>query len=58
MEEFHQARTNKRRERDLHVHIKGMHTHIRETEPKEEEDPKQREEALKKWEREFSIREE
>jgi hypothetical protein len=39
----------KRLERDLRVHIKKMHTHMRETELKEEEDKfKQREEALKK----------
>jgi hypothetical protein len=34
MEEFHKARVNKHRERDLHVRIKEMHTHIREIELK------------------------
>jgi hypothetical protein len=34
MEEFHEARVNKHRERDLHVRIKEMHTHIREIELK------------------------
>jgi hypothetical protein len=57
MEEFHQARANKRRERGLHVHIKEMHTHMKETELNEEE-LKQCEKALKKQEEELSIREE
>jgi hypothetical protein len=55
MEEFRQARTNKHRERSLHVHIKEMHTHMRETELKEEEEIKQHEEALKKREEELRI---
>jgi hypothetical protein len=38
MERFHQARANKSRERDLHVPIKEMHTHLSETELKEEEE--------------------
>jgi hypothetical protein len=37
MEEFHQARANKHRESDLHIHIKEIHTHMRETKLKEEE---------------------
>jgi hypothetical protein len=32
MEEFRQAKANKHRERDLNIHIKEMHTHMRETE--------------------------
>jgi hypothetical protein len=48
MEEFHEAGANKHHERDLHVRIKEMHTHIREIELKEEEELKQCE-ALKKW---------
>jgi hypothetical protein len=46
MEEFHHAK-----ERDLNIHIKKMHTHMRETELKEEEEVKQREESLIKWEK-------
>jgi hypothetical protein len=37
MEEFYHTMANKRRERDLHIHIKKIQTHIRETELKEEE---------------------
>jgi hypothetical protein len=48
MEEFHQARANKCRERDLHVRIKEMHTHMREIELNEEEEFKQCEESMKK----------
>jgi hypothetical protein len=48
MEEFHQARTNKRCERNLHVRIKEIHTYMRETEVKEEEELKQHKESLKK----------
>jgi hypothetical protein len=44
MEEFHQARANKN---CLHIHIKEMHTHMRKTELKKEEEFKQREGALK-----------
>jgi translation initiation factor 1 (eIF-1/SUI1) len=59
MEEFHQARANKRRERDIHICIKEMHTHMRETKLKvEEEEFKQLEEALKKREEKLRIREE
>jgi hypothetical protein len=48
IEEFRPARANKRRERDLHVRIKEMHTHMREIELREEEEEhKQRGEALK-----------
>jgi hypothetical protein len=47
MKEFREATANKRRERDLHVWLKEMHTHMRETELKEEEELQQREEALK-----------
>jgi hypothetical protein len=47
MEEFHQVRTNKHHERDLHIRIKEIHTHMRETELKEKEELKQCEEALK-----------
>jgi hypothetical protein len=36
MEKFHQARANKRRERDLHVRIKEMQTDMREIEVNEE----------------------
>jgi hypothetical protein len=28
MEAFREARANKRRERDLHIHVKNMHTHM------------------------------
>jgi tRNA(Glu) U13 pseudouridine synthase TruD len=45
-EEFRKVRANKRRERDLHVHINEMHIHMRETESKKEE-LKQYEKALK-----------
>jgi tRNA threonylcarbamoyladenosine modification (KEOPS) complex Cgi121 subunit len=45
MEEFHQAWANKRHERDLQIHIKEMHTHMRE---KWEEELRIREEQLKK----------
>jgi DNA-binding HxlR family transcriptional regulator len=47
IEEFHQARANKLRERDLHVSINKMHIHMSETQLKEEEEEgiKQREEA-------------
>jgi hypothetical protein len=48
MEEFREAGANKHHERDLHVRIKEMHTHMREIELKEEEELKQCE-ALKKW---------
>jgi uncharacterized protein (DUF3084 family) len=49
IETFHEARANKHRERDLHVHIKEMYIHMRETELKKvEEELKQCEEALKK----------
>jgi hypothetical protein len=58
MEEFREAMTNKRRERDLHIRIKDMHIHMRETELKKEEEIKQREEALKKQENELRIRDE
>jgi hypothetical protein len=34
IEEFCQAMANKRHERDLHIHIKEMHNHIRENELK------------------------
>jgi hypothetical protein len=51
MEEFHQARAKKRCERNLHVRIKEIHTHMRETEVKEEEELKQHKESLKKSER-------
>jgi hypothetical protein len=37
MEEFCEVRTNKCHERDLYIHIKEMHTYLRETELKEEE---------------------
>jgi hypothetical protein len=50
MEEFYKARANKCHKRDLHVRIKEMYTHMRETElKKEEEQFKQHEEVLKKW---------
>jgi hypothetical protein len=49
MLEFDQARANKHCERDLHIHIKEMYTHMRETELKEEEEKEEEEEeALKK----------
>jgi hypothetical protein len=38
MEEFHRARANKHCERDLHVRIKEMHTHMIESKLKEEEE--------------------
>jgi hypothetical protein len=38
MEEFCQARANKRRKSDLYVHIKEIQTHMRETELKEEKE--------------------
>jgi hypothetical protein len=48
MEEFCEARANKRREGDILFRIKEMHTHMRETKLKEEEEElQQREEALK-----------
>jgi hypothetical protein len=47
IEEFCEARANKRRERDIKVRIKEMHTHMRETELMEEEELKQCEEAIK-----------
>jgi hypothetical protein len=47
MEEFREARANKRRKRKSHICIKEMHTHLRETELKEEEELKKREEAVK-----------
>jgi hypothetical protein len=50
MEEFCHAMASKYRERDLHVYIKEMHTHIREIELKEEEELQQCKEALKKLE--------
>jgi hypothetical protein len=40
MEEFREPMANKYRERDLYVHIKEMHIHIRETELKKEEELK------------------
>jgi hypothetical protein len=46
MEEFREARANKHCERDLHVRIMEMHTHMREIELNEEEELKQCE-ALK-----------
>jgi hypothetical protein len=59
MEEFRQARVNKRCKRDLHVRIKEMYTYIRETELKEEkEELKQCEKALKKREEELRTPEE
>jgi hypothetical protein len=49
MEEFREAMANKCRERDLHVRIKKIYTHMRENELKEEEEElKQREKTLKK----------
>jgi hypothetical protein len=46
MEEFHEAVANKHRERDLHIHIKEIHTHMRETKlKKEKEELKHCEEA-------------
>jgi hypothetical protein len=50
MEKFCQAMASKYRKRDLHVHIKEMHTHMREIELKEEEELQQCKEALKKLE--------
>jgi hypothetical protein len=47
IEEFCEARANKRRERDIKVRIKEMHIHMRETELMEEEELKQCEEAIK-----------
>jgi hypothetical protein len=47
IEEFCEARANKRRERDIKVRIKEMHTHMRETELMEEEEVKQCEEVIK-----------
>jgi hypothetical protein len=47
MEAFGEVRANKCCERDLHIHIKEMHTHMRETELNEEEELEQYEEALK-----------
>jgi hypothetical protein len=47
IEEFCEARANKRRERDIKVRIKEMHTHMRETELMEEEELRQCEEAIK-----------
>jgi hypothetical protein len=58
METFYKARSNQRHERDLHVRINKMHTHIRETELKEEEELKQREETITKRDEELRIQEE
>jgi hypothetical protein len=38
MEEFCQARANKHRKRDLHIYIKEMHTQMRKTELKKEDE--------------------
>jgi hypothetical protein len=58
VEAFHDIRASKRCERELHVHIKYMYTHMRETGLKEEEKKlQQHEEAIKKWEEELRIRE-
>jgi hypothetical protein len=35
-EGIHEARANKRHARDLHMYIKEIHTHMRETELEEE----------------------
>jgi hypothetical protein len=43
MEAFREVRANKHSERDLHIYIKEMHIHMRETKLKEEEELKQRE---------------
>jgi hypothetical protein len=48
MEAFRKARTTKRCERNLYVHIKEMHTHMRETKLKKEEELKQCEKKLSK----------
>jgi hypothetical protein len=50
MKAFHEARTSKRPKRDLHVYWNQMHTHMRETglKAEEEEELQQREKALKK----------
>jgi hypothetical protein len=47
MEEFRETRANKRRKRKSYICIKEMHTHLRETELKEEEELKQHEEGVK-----------
>jgi hypothetical protein len=38
IENFHQARANKRHKRELYVRIKEMHTHMRESELKKEKE--------------------
>jgi hypothetical protein len=59
MKSFHEAMANKRRERELHVCWKEMHTHMRKTELKEEEEElKQHDKTLKRHEEELRIREE
>jgi hypothetical protein len=50
MDAFHKVHASMQREGDIHVCIKKMHTHTRETELKEEEELSKCEEALKKRE--------
>jgi hypothetical protein len=57
MKVFCEARARKRCEKELHIHINNMHTHMSGIELKEEE-IQQCEEAIKKWEGELRIREE
>jgi hypothetical protein len=58
METFREVRANKRHRRDIHIRIKEMHTHMRETELKEEEELKQCEKPIKKWKEELRIHDE
>jgi hypothetical protein len=57
MKVFHDARARKRREKELLVCIKEMHTHMRETKLKEEE-IWQCDEAIKKQEEQLTLQEE
>jgi hypothetical protein len=56
MEAFYEERASKWRERELHVHITEMYSHMRKTELKEEE-LQQHERAIKKREEELGIHE-
>jgi hypothetical protein len=59
MKAFYEARARKWCEKELHVRIKEICTHVRRTELKEdEEEPRQSEEVIKKLEEELRRREE
>jgi hypothetical protein len=50
MEEMHERRARQLKAREFDIRIKEMHAHMRGTELKEEEELREREEALKKRE--------